>query len=211
MTENLIYKYPGDGDLSYFKSEISANYEKRRTLTRKSLIVGAAVIIVFGLLSLLFKFTDLYIFLMVIYAFFSLLFLKGAFANGETTALAIEAKDEKMKLTYFNKSDVTECEIYYEDITFARFSDDDYTSFQIAFSHNCGSYYKKFDVQGNEKEVLNPNLFLFRINPESFEQFFFLYVAEELFMIRKFQKTKKFFKKYGNKQEYLERISESEE
>lgn len=124
-----------------------------------------------------------------------------------TNALAIEAYEEHMILTYYDKNSKRTLHIYYEDIIQARFSNNKYTGFQILFSENDRSFITETNLFS--EEIIKPlynNLFLFSVNPLSYEQFFFLYIAEELFEIKKFNKTKQFYKAYGSKEEYLEML-----
>jgi hypothetical protein len=212
MSEELIYSYPQDGDTSEFEEIFQKAYAVKSKNLRKILIMSCTAFLFFLLYSLpIFAKIDwLFLILGIAILIFSLLFAKQVKKESGFTLLGIVADEEQMRLTYFSGKSKKTLTVFYEDIRSARFTDDDFTSFQIVFENSDKSFVKEYDLNGNEISPLSRNLFIFSLNPESYEQYFFLYVAEELFTVEKLKKTKKFFKRFGNAQEYIDRITEKD-
>ncbi len=212
MSEELFYSYPQDGDTSEFEEIFQEAYAAKSKNLRKILIMSCTAFLFFLLYSLpIFAKIDwFFLILGIAILIFSLLFAKQVKKESGFTLLGIVADEEQMRLTYFSGKSKKTLTVLYEDIRSARFTDDDFTSFQIVFENSDKSFVKEYDLNGNEISPLSRNLFIFSLNPESYEQYFFLYVAEELFTVEKLKKTKKFFKRFGNAQEYIDRITEKD-
>lgn len=110
-----------------------------------------------------------------------------------------------MELDYYYLNKHKKLTLYYSDITLARFNDKDYTSFQIAFDNSGKSEVQNFNAKGNKIDS-SDCIFIFKINPNSYEQAFFLYFANDYFDIKDFKFTKKLERKFGTAEEYLENL-----
>ena len=99
----------------------------------------------------------------------------------------------------------------YEDIIECQFFDKSYTKIQITFKKNKHSYLKSYSQTGGEVSHLVDTMVSFELNPYSYEQGFFMYIAPDYFNIKKYALTDKILKKYGNINEYFTRLAESEE
>ena len=211
MNENYVYIYPTDDTAEEFKNQFAVSENKNDKKIMVALIGAAVFFFILYFIPILEKFDFAFLICAIICGIFLSSFLKYSSNSVYKTALSIKAYEDYMTLEFYKRKTVKKLNIYYEDITDARFSDNNQTSFQIAFVPNAQSYMKEYRIENNEEiQSLYENLFLFNINPNSYEQFFFLYIAEDYFTIKGFHKTKKFFKKYGTQNEYLEKLEQNE-
>lgn len=211
MSDNLIYSYPDQPEEfeKFFKNDVKQRKNKNKIFG--VFTVGILLFFLCYCIPAFEKIDWIFLLIAVILAVIFYFYARQTAKNSILTLLSINAVNDKMTLTYYSGKTKKVLQIYYDDIESARFSDDSYTKFQIAFVENKRSFIKEFDMDGKETVPLNKNLFLFSIRPMSYEQYFFLYVAEYLFTIKGFYKTKKFFKRFGHEQEYIEKLeSESE-
>lgn len=213
MNNDFVYMYPTEESRKIFEEDLNQN-NGNNVKDKKIVTALLGAVIGFFVLYWIPFFTKFDIAFLISAAFCMILlsfYLKQSSSSPYSTALSIEAYEDYMKLEYFKNKTKKTLQIYYEDIVDSRFSDNDYTSFQIAFTNNNRSFMKEYD-RNTDKEIdsLYDNLFLFSLNPFSYEQFFFLYIAEDYFTIKKFYKTKKFFKTFGNQNEYLEKLEQNE-
>lgn len=209
MNDSFVYKYPADESKEAFEKAVIREDEGRDKKITAVLLTPVVVFFILYCIPLFEKIDLLLLFCAMLSAAILSYYIKRTSGNTYSTALSIAAFDEQMVLEYYKKNSKKVLHIYYEDITDARFSDKDHTKFQIAFVKNSRSYAEEYDRKSGEKiPLFYDNLFLFSMNPYSYEQFFFLYMAEDHFTIKGLHKTKKFFKAYGNKNEYLERLEQ---
>lgn len=127
--------------------------------------------------------------------------------------LSINADSESIELIYYSslsKEFKRVLHLKYADIVSAKFSDNDFTSFQIVFNDSNDSKLTTYDIKGNKITSLSKNLFLFKLQPFSYEQGFFLYFAHSLFKIDGYFLDKKVYRKFGSETDYFEQINKQE-
>lgn len=210
--EKYIFKYPAADDLSGFDEAYATAMENKRRAAKKFIALIGAALTAFALYCIpVFQKIDTLFLLMLVIIVLYLFFSARQFVNkSELNLLAITAGEEDMELTYYHGQSKKVLHIKYADIRSARFSDENYTSFQITFEPNEHSYLEEYDLKGNKLNVICNGLFLFNINEKSYEQYFFMYVADKLFTIEKFDRNKKFLRKYGSAGEYLKQLEDGE-
>ncbi|SDA31104.1 hypothetical protein SAMN02910447_03337 [Ruminococcus sp. YE71] len=208
---DYYYKYPEDEEIieEHFKEKLRKESKNKKKI---AIIVGEnLVLLLLFLMPFLEKISSLFLILIVIQVVFFFYYFKTKAQKEAVTMLSIEAYEDKMRLSYYNGRRKKVLNVSYEDIVSARFSDDEYTKFQIGIAETSNTFIEEFDILSGKKLMPNTdNLFLFSINPMSYEQFFFLYAVDELFTINGFERSKKFLKQYGNADDYLAALNESE-
>jgi len=210
--EKYIFKYPAADDLSGFDEAYVAAMDNKRRAAKKFIALIGAALTAFALYCIpFFQKIDTLFLLMLVMIVLYLFFSARQFVNkSELNLLAITADEEDMELTYYHGQSKKILHFKYADIRSARFSNDNYTSFQITFEPNEQSFVEEYDLKGNKLNAVCNGLFLFNINEKSYEQYFFMYVADKLFTIEKFDRNKKFLRKYGSSGEYLKRLEDGE-
>lgn len=208
--DNLNYEYPSSEYGEMFEEEINKMKKGYKKAVKLSLIFLLAGIAFFAAYSLLISFKYAYVLLILFIAMLliSVYSFKASQSAGGFHFLKIKAYDERMELVYYTSRRKTKLEVYYEDIITAQFSDKNHTGFQIVFADNDRSHITTFDEKNRITDNLNNNLFLFKINPMSWEQGFFLYFAEQYFEIDGFEFTKKLKRKYGSAEKYFENLEQ---
>lgn len=213
IDEDIIYAYPEsildeENEVSDENFFISSGLNKSGRL---KIFVLTALLTVFLLLYCIPAFESIdYIFLFTaaVLAVFLYLFVKQIGRNLTLTMTSILALREKMSVIFHCgslKPIMKELEVYYEDIETARFLDGNYTKLEIIFKQNGRSFARETNMLNGFTTNIG-GAFFFSVREFSYEQFFFLYIAEDLFTMKKLHKTKRFYKRFGNKREYLERL-----
>lgn len=213
MEKEIIYQYP----VQEMALEFSCKFYKqiKRNKKNKRIIIWLCLISLFFFLMYSIPVLSAIDYISLILAVFSVIicfmYIKGISKNTVQHQLAITAYEDKMEITYYSDCKACQKEIYikYDDILSCKFFDDSYTKIQITFQDSMESYVECYDENHNEIEYSLPNFAIVELNPFSYEQGFFMYIAPELFTIKGFAMTKKILKKYGNKKEYFERIGDN--
>lgn len=215
MNNNLIYQYPTEDYLNEYEKNFKSYYKKQKRnviLSISFLILGC---ICFAVYSLFYRYESAKYILVIsiLFLFAGFLLLKSSVKNSSPHQLAIEAYEDHMTITYYTYGKFSKriLKADYNDIISARFTNNEYSGFQISFNKTAGTYLKSFDRKGREIKNAIDNLFLFSINPMSFEQGFFLYIANDLFSIDKFKFGRKELKKFGTQEEYFYRLEDEME
>lgn len=208
--EEYYYKYPADGnEEEEYIEQLNKNIKNKKLIT---IIIGEnLVLFLLYLMPFFGKLSSVFLFLIIAQAVFFFYFYKTKSIKNGLTMLSVTAYEDRMKLEYFSGRRKKVLYAEYRDIVTARFSDDNYTKFQIGIVETDSTYIEESDLLTGEKYAPNmDNLFLFSIRPFSCEQYFFLYAADELFDIQGFDRNKKFLKQYGTASEYLEALENGE-
>lgn len=207
--DDLIYMYPSKEDEVNFEKSIKMMRENYSRAAKKScilLVIGTAFFTAYSLFSM-YKHSSALLLLAVIAYVIAAYSFKSVKNKEGFHFLKIKAYENYMVLTYYLARYKKELVVYYEDIVSARFSDKKHTAFQIVFTDSGNSRLKIYNKNDKEIDTLNENLFVFNINPGSWEQAFFLYLAGDYFDITGFRFTKKLERKYGSTlEEYIENL-----
>lgn len=215
MNDEYIYQYPAPEYMERFK-EMVAQRTTNTNGARKKVIVCFGISMAFLVLYCLpfLNFIDTYLLLVaVIFLCATVILLKGITKKIGTHNLMIQATESDMVLTYYSVGATPKkvLTLRYEDIIECQFFDKSYTKIQITFKKNKHSYLKSYSQTGGEVSNLVDTMVSFELNPYSYEQGFFMYIAPDYFNIKKNALTDKILKKYGNINEYFTRLAESEE
>lgn len=212
MNDEYIYQYPSPEYVDVFEnSALQATVID--TSTRKKVLLFFSIGVAFlGLYCIpIFSSVDTYFLLISAVMFvITIIMMKGITTAVETHNLMIQATESDMVLTYYavGKTPKRVLKIRYEDIIDCTFFDKTYTKIQFSFKKNEHTYLTSFNRSGDEIPNTNDNLVSFELNPRSYEQGFFLYIAPDYFNIKKYAITDKILKEYGNKNEYFSALSE---
>ncbi len=209
--EEYYYKYPADGNEAEeeYIEQLNKNIKNKKLIT---VIIGEnLVLFLLYLMPFFGKLSSVFLFLIIAQSVFFFYFYKTKSLKLGLTMLSITAYEDRMILEYYNGRRKKVLYANYKDIVTARFSDDEYTKFQIGIAKTDSTYIEESDLLTGEKYTPNmDSLFLFSIRPFSCEQYFFLYAADKLFDIQGFDRNKRFLKQYGTASEYLEALENGE-
>lgn len=213
MNEEIIYQYPAPEYDDEFEKLIAGQRTANRKMKRKALvsfIISIALLILYCVPAFI-SFDSWLLLAAVLFMVAAMIFLKGNIKISGTHNLKILAADDHMKLTYYTDGLISKrvLQIRYEDIIEAEFFDKTYTKIQFLYRKNKHTFLKTYDKNGDEIDNTNDNLVSFELNKMSYEQGFFMYVAPELFTIKKYAVTDKIIQKYGNKDEYFSALKDS--
>ena len=213
--EDFFYIYPMENQLENIEEQLRSSAQNRRKIINKLCIFTLLFFTLFVIFCLPFAREFDYIFIISACIFLILdgytlqIFMKHNIQH----FLSINADSDSIELIYYSslsKEFKKVLKLKYADIVKAKFSDNDYTSFQIVFNNSNDSKLTTYDINGNEMHSLSQNLFLFNLQPFSYEQGFFLYYAHSLFKIDGYFLDKKVYRKFGSETDYFEQINKQE-
>lgn len=205
----LIYQYPVDDEKANYESYFLQEYKKNKRSIRLIAYMFFGFIASFMVYSLIpsSKYSFLFLMLSVIILIIAFMFAKGITQKRSLHILGINADEEQVVFTYYTQQKYYKREyiVPYNKIISCRFCNKDYTKIQFVLKGTKCNYYNL----DNELSHSDTTTFMvFDINPLSYEQAYFLYVAKQYFNIKGYDLTEKVLKKYGNFEDYLEEIGE---
>ena len=207
----LIYQYPIEemrGSYEdYFKQEYRKN--KKTLYILAAMFFGALVSFMVYTSATSSRFSSIFLIIGIIILVLLSMTAKGITSKRSLHFLSINADEKCLTLTYYTqaKSYKREYIIPYNRILSCRFVNKDFTKIQFVLKNTKCNYYNLND----EIERTDSTAFMvFNLNPLSYEQGYFLYVADKYFDIKGYQLTNKIIKKYGNMEEYFEYLQEGE-
>lgn len=208
--EDILYQYPIEEFKEATEKEfISGQFrQKKLVYTVIALFAFSFLFIFLYSISSVSLLSKTLLVLSIFCAVFGFIFLKNTVKKITPHMLYIDAYETEMTLTYYTYGRYFKrvLHIRYEDILSARFRNSSCTSFQISFRESSSTNYKSYDINGKELPDSINNLMLFDLNPDSYEQGFFLYYASDLFTVKGFELGRKQLKMFGNQEEYFSRL-----
>ncbi|WP_295211612.1 hypothetical protein [Ruminococcus sp.] len=205
MNEELIYEYPTSTERQQVLNEIDkVPFDDLNRTKIKPLILalaGFALIFVSGIFSSP-TITNIIFIVALITIIISFAIMKNIL-NNRATGLIITAYESHMQLTSLdnlNKYFKRTLNVQYNDIVYCGLSKDCTTVTMIYRTENSS------EECSNTNETVTNELngtFTFRIIPYSYEQYFFLYIAPQLFKVQ--TKGWKIAKRFGTEYEYAEK------
>jgi hypothetical protein len=208
--KNLIYKYPLDEFSEEFEQEHVESLKgiRKTGLVSVSLIGTSLILLIIDSFLSGGTFSTILFTVGIILLIIGFLIMSSAVRQTSPHKLSIEAYDDSMILTYYTTGIYYKkvLKVAYSDIVSARFSDSDFTEFQIAFKSSGESFIESYNKKGDKTSNVNDNLFLFRLNSYSYEQGFFMYYAKNFFDVNGLKNFKKIEKKFGTEDEYFDRL-----
>ena len=213
--EDIIYQYPEESKAQIFEDVFYKSKRNRDRFFKKSMIFFAVSLVFLILFSIpvLNKFNVVFLIAFVLCLLIGMHILKGLTAS-IMHLCGINALADRMTITYysFQKASKRVYQIKYSDIVKARFSDSEFTSFQIIFKPTKDTFEEDYNDKKEriDDEKLKTNLIILKLNKGTYEQGFFLYVAKSLFEIDKF-KASKIEDKYGTAEAFFGALAEREE
>lgn len=210
QNKDLIYQYPIEDFKSFFEETFKKSTEKNRKSYLNSIaffLLATSGFLVYSFFPSI-KISKFLFLASIVFLIISFVILSSTAKKSSPHQLSIDAYDDEMILTYYSDGRYFKrtLHICYEDVISARFSDNDYTSFQIAFKESEATKLISYDKNGSIINNSMNNLFLFKLNPYSYEQGFFLYYANNFFKINGFNDGKKVEKRYGDSEKYFSKI-----
>lgn len=212
---NIVYQYPEESNFNRFENAFYEAKKNRDKQFKKAMIVFliSVVFLVLFALPVLNKFSTFFLICFIVLLLVGMHILK-ALSVSITHLCGINALENDMTIIYysFNRASKRVYHLRYEDIVKARFSDSDYTSFQLVYKPSKESYEEDYNDKGEriDNDKLKTNLVLLKLNKGSYEQGFFLYIAKTLFKIDAF-KASKIEDKYGTAETYFQALADEEE
>lgn len=209
--DSLIYMYPDRDSEEQFKETIKAMRTSFNKAVKFSFALFMIDAIFLGAYFMLSSYKHSIVLLLAAAAAYAIgtYSYKATMKRGGFHQLKITAYEDHMELTYYLARYTKKLNVYYDDILSARFNDSTQTGFQIIFAGVGDSYLKTYNKNDKEIENTVENLFVFKLNPQSWEQAFFLYIADDYFDIQGFDFTKKLERKYGATiEEYIKRLEQ---
>ncbi|MBR1421914.1 MAG: hypothetical protein IJ571_00530 [Ruminococcus sp.] len=209
---NIIYQYPEESNSNRFENAFYEAKKNRDKQFKKAIIaffISVIFLILFALPALN-KFSTVFLICFILLLVVGMHILKALTAS-ITHLCGINALENDMTITYysFNRASKRVYHIRYEDIVKARFSDSDFSAFQIVYKPSNESYEEDYNDKGEriDDEKLKTNLILIKLNKGTYEQGFFLYIAKTLFKIDAF-KASKVEDKYGTAEAFFQALAE---
>lgn len=211
--DDLMFEYPIDDEYENDRYALINNIKNKRKDNKITVTLLLALLISLILFNLPFFKSVSFVFVLITVLSLVGLYFKARHAMKYeiNNYVRISAYSEYMMITHYNNNKRKELKVKYSTITDARFSEK-YHRFQIAFINDNFNLCEVYDAVTNEKLSCEiENLFSFPLGDNSYPQYFFFYIAENFFTINDFHKTKKWFKKYGNQNEYYDNLVGEEE
>lgn len=214
MDEELVFQYPvqdenGEG--------VNAEIERLMNIRRK-IMLKTRVIFVSILLAICVLYTISYlssaipviiIILLIVLFFFGKVISGGNNTVDYYTEISAYECFVDLKITNISNGNIQQATIYYDEIEWAMMSRS-LERIQICFSQNNSEMYD-YSVSNNRFEQSNSLSCLIDIplNPYTYQQYYFLYVAGDYFKIRipkTLNNDKIIIKKYGYSDDYITKI-----
>lgn len=209
MEKELVYQYPLQEQLSnyenYFKEEYANNKKVIRRLVY--MIIGCLLSFTLYCMPFLQDFSSYFLIISIVILILIFLFAKGVTNKKSLHFLSINADEDQVILTYYTQAKYYKREytIPYNKILSCRFVNSDYNKIQFVFKNiKCKCY--NFNDELDKEDTAT--FMVFNINPLSYEQAYFMYVAKEYYTIKGYEITNKILKKYGNADEYFAMLQE---
>lgn len=205
----LIYQYPVDEMLTSYEDYFKQEYRKNKKVLRNLMFMCLGFLACFTLyyVPALSRFSTLFLICSIIILVITSMFAKAITNKKSLHFLSINADEKRVILTYYSqaKNYKREYIIPYNRVLSCRFVNKDFTKIQFVLKNTKCNYYNMND----EIEKTDSTAFMvFNLNPLSYEQGYFMYVADKFFDIKGYQLTDKIIKKYGNADEYFEYLQE---
>lgn len=214
MDEELIFQYPiqdenGEGN----KAELERLVALKAKILFRTRIIFAAILFLIAVFFVLSSFSNVFSVLTII--MFAVLFLFGKTLSGGNnrmdyyTEISAYESFVEIKQTNLTTGKIEQAVIAYDDIKWAMMSKS-LERIQICFEQENSEMfeYSMTDNVAGQLESLTC-LIDIPLNPYTYQQYYFLYVADDYFKIRipKVLKTDKYImKKYGNSDDFAEKI-----
>lgn len=205
----LIYQYPvaemRENYEDYFKQEYRRNKKTLHILAYMS--IGFLLCFTLYSVTSSSRLSSVFLIVGVVVLLLTFMFAKGVANKRSLHLLSIDADEKRLKLTYYTQQKYykREYEIPYNRILSCRFANNDYTKIQFVLK-NTKSYF--YNINNEVDKTETTSFMVFNLNPLSYEQGYFMYVADKYFDIKGYQLTNKIIKKYGNMEEYFEYLQE---
>ncbi|WP_298486657.1 hypothetical protein [uncultured Ruminococcus sp.] len=205
MNEELLFEYPLKADRKRFESEILSaapeNFKAQRARAFVILIIGYVLIPLSDIIpwKMPAKVVPIIGVVLVILAILRMKTL----INARRTGIEIDAYETYMQITYLdniNSYPRKTVKLYYDNIVLCNISNSCESAMMIYQPQNSEEICIDRNGEKTVENVLNGQL-IFDINPYSYEQYFFLYVAPRLFKTS--TKGWKTAKKFGTEYEYI--------
>lgn len=206
IESDIIFEYPSKEYSKKYEMQISEMEKNYMKTIKLILIIISFGIVMIVLDSIFAKFTYSFIFLLaaLLLFFISIQIYKKSEKKYCFHMLKIKAYSNYMILNYRHACSEKILTVQYDDVVSAKFNDNNYTSFQIVFYNSKESHITKIASDGSNMQS-EENIFIFKINPMSYEQAFFLYYAINFFDIENF-KQRKIQKQFGDPEDYINNI-----
>lgn len=205
----LIYQYPVENMLGDYEDYFKQEYQKNKKVLRNLMFMCIGFLISFTLYCVpaLSSFSTLFLIVSIAILVVTFMLAKAVTNKKNLHFLSINADEKRLKLTYYTQAKhyKREYNIMYKNIVSCRFCNSDFTKIQFIVSRTkC----KAYDINNIEISNEPVTYLVFNINPLSYEQGFFMYVADKFFDIKGYKLTNKIIKKYGDADEYFDYLQE---
>ena len=208
----LVYQYPVDEMLGSYEDYFKQEYRKNKKVLRNLIFLCLGCLVSFSLYCVpaLSRFSTAFLIVSIVILVVTFMFAKAITNKKSLHFLSINADEERLKLTYYTQARhyKREYNIKYKNIVSCRFCNSDFTKIQFVVSRTKCKAYDIYDTEISNEPV---TYLVFNINPLSYEQGYFMYVADKFFEIKGFEMTNKLIKKYGNADEYFNYLQEGSE
>lgn len=200
--EELIYEYPTQEERQEIVEQLAIS---KINSSKKNIVI--LVLIIIGILGI---FTSSFIGdkLEIIFFIVGIVTIILGFLSAKTLSeysehiTMITAYETFLHLEIYSNSNdfLREIELNYDDIILCSLSKK-YDKVTILYKYNVGSTYSAVKNSGEIIQKKHTGQITFDINPFSYEQYFFFYVAPKLFEID--MEEWKILKKFGNERNYI--------
>lgn len=209
MENELVYQYPMQDQIQNYENYFKEEYTKNKKVLRRLayMIIGFLLSFTLYCVPIFESVSTVFLVISIIILVLIFLFAKGVTNKRSLHFLSINADEERLILTYYTQAKYYKREyvIPYDKIISCRFVNSDYNKVQFVLKNTECKYYN-FNNEVDKKETVA--FMVFSINPLSYEQAYFLYVAKNYFTIKGYDITDKILKKYGNAVEYFQMLQE---
>ena len=209
MENELVYQYPMQDQIQNYENYFKEEYMKNKKVLRRLayMIIGFLLSFTLYCVPIFESVSTVFLVISIIILVLIFLFAKGITNKRSLHFLSINADEERLILTYYTQAKYYKREyvIPYDKIISCRFVNSDYNKIQFILKNTECKYYN-FNDEIDKTDVVT--FMVFSINPLSYEQAYFLYVAKNYFTIKGYDITEKLLKKYGNADEYFQMLQE---
>ena len=212
MENELIYQYPVQDQIQNYEKFFKEEYTNNKKVLRRLayMIIGFLLSFSLYFIPVFDSISTVFLVISIIILVLTFMFAKSIANKRSLHFLSINADEEQLTLTYYTQAKYYKREytIPYDKIMSCRFVNSDYNKIQFVLKNTECKYYN-FNNEVDKTDTVN--FMVFNINPLSYEQAYFLYVAKNYFTIKGYDITDKLLKKYGNADEYFQMLQEGSE